>query len=159
MSSALAPFRQNFLQDRFFGDAFRDFSLDSILTNDSFFDDFFGSLKQQKQTFPPHNIEEIQEEDGSTSFLITVAVAGYGKEDLNVERERDVLRISGGKTKEAVVEKRKFVHQGIAARKFELRYFIPTDSVVEAAKLENGVLTVKVKGAVVQNKSEKIAIQ
>ena len=86
-------------------------------------------------SYPPYNIEEL--EDGG--IRITLAVAGFSKEELNVTEEDRQLVVRG---RQAEPNGKTFLHRGIAARQF-LRSFVLADSIeVSAAALENGLLKI-----------------
>jgi molecular chaperone IbpA len=87
--------------------------------------------------YPPYNIERT----GENEYRITVAVAGFGENDLSIEAKENTLTIRGEKN--AKEEKRgEVLYQGIAARAFE-RVFQLADYVqVKGAHLENGLLHV-----------------
>ena len=86
-------------------------------------------------TYPPYNIEELE----SGHIRITLAVAGFSKEELSVTEEDHQLVVRGVKTEE---NSNTFLHRGIAARQF-LRSFVLADGIeVSSAALENGLLTI-----------------
>ena len=66
-------------------------------------------------TYPPYNIERTSEND----YRITVAVAGFGQDDLEIEVKQNVLTISG---KRAEPEETTYLYRGIAGRSFERRF-------------------------------------
>jgi HSP20 family molecular chaperone IbpA len=85
--------------------------------------------------YPPYNIEEL--EDGG--IRITLAVAGFSREELNVTEEDRQLVVRG---RQAEANGKTFLHRGIAARQF-LRSFVLADGIeVTAAALENGLLKI-----------------
>jgi HSP20 family molecular chaperone IbpA len=87
------------------------------------------------ESYPPYNIEAS--EDGGIS--ITLAVAGFSKEELSVTEEDRQLVVRG---RQAEAEGKTFLHRGIAARQF-LRSFVLADGIeVTAAALENGLLKI-----------------
>jgi len=87
--------------------------------------------------YPPYNIERTGEND----YRITVAVAGFGENELSIEAKENTLTIKGAK--EAKQEdKSEVLHQGIAARAFERVFQLADHVQVKAAKLENGLLHV-----------------
>ncbi len=88
------------------------------------------------QTFPPYNIERSDE----NHYRITLAVAGFGEKDLNVEMREGVLTVQGKRGEEA--EKSDYLYQGIAGRAFERRFQLAEHVEVRGAKLENGLLHV-----------------
>ena len=88
--------------------------------------------------YPPYNIERT----GENEYRITVAVAGFGEGDLNIEAKENTLTIRGDKQAKTEDDKGETLYQGIAARAFE-RVFQLADYVqVKGASLENGLLHV-----------------
>ena len=87
--------------------------------------------------YPPYNIERTDE----NHYRISLAVAGFGENDLNVEVKESVLTVSG-KRDEAESGKPDFLYQGIAGRAFERRFQLAENVHVRGAKLENGLLHV-----------------
>jgi molecular chaperone IbpA len=86
--------------------------------------------------YPPYNIEKLGEND----YRITMAVAGFAPEDLNIEVRENTIVISGGKTDE--VKEGQYLHRGIAARSFERRFQLADHVQVKGASIENGLLHV-----------------
>lgn len=95
--------------------------------------------------YPPYNIERIRtrpEESGETSshfIRITLAVAGFTAEDLEVTTEENQLVIRGRQTDDA---ERDYLHRGIAARQFQKSFLLADGMRVEGARLLNGLLLV-----------------
>ncbi|MEB0140742.1 MULTISPECIES: Hsp20 family protein [unclassified Undibacterium] len=88
-------------------------------------------------SYPPYNIELIAED----KYSISMAVAGFARNELDIESERDTLKIIGRKAKEDST--RNFLHRGIAARDFEHRFRLADHVKVLGARLENGLLTIE----------------
>ncbi|MBI1260892.1 MAG: Hsp20 family protein [Rhizobiales bacterium] len=86
-------------------------------------------------TYPPYNIERTGEQD----YRITMAVAGFASDDLNLEVKQNVLTISG---KREETESTKYLYRGIAGRSFERRFQLADHVEVNGAHLENGLLHV-----------------
>jgi molecular chaperone IbpA len=86
--------------------------------------------------YPPYNIERTAE----NAYRITMAVAGFGENELSVETKEGVLTVAGRKVQDE--GKRNFLHQGIAARSFERRFQLDEHVHVTGARLENGLLHV-----------------
>jgi len=85
--------------------------------------------------YPPYNIEQV----GEDILRITLAVAGFAREDLDVTVEDSQLIISGEQSDEA---ERQFIHRGIAARRFR-RAFVLADGIeISGAALVNGLLNI-----------------
>jgi HSP20 family molecular chaperone IbpA len=93
------------------------------------------TAKTAGESYPPYNIEEL--EDGG--IRITLAVAGFSKDELSVTEEDRQLVVRG---RRAEADGKTFLHRGIAARQF-LRSFVLADGIeVTAAALENGLLKI-----------------
>lgn len=91
--------------------------------------------KTSHEGYPPYNIEQV----GQTGIRITLAVAGFEREALQVTVEDNQLVIRGRQTEES---DRSFIHRGIATRQFQ-RAFVLADGIeVAGANLENGLLSI-----------------
>jgi molecular chaperone IbpA len=90
------------------------------------------------QSYPPYNIERTDE----THYRITLAVAGFGDTDLNVEVREGVLSVVGKRDDSEQTQKPGYLYQGIAGRAFERRFQLAENVEVRGAKLENGLLHV-----------------
>ena len=86
--------------------------------------------------YPPYNIEKT----GEDAYRITIAVAGFGPDELDVEARDNVLVVKGKAGADA--EGVKYLHRGIAGRAFERRFQLAEHVRVDAADLVNGLLTV-----------------
>jgi HSP20 family molecular chaperone IbpA len=86
--------------------------------------------------YPPYNIEQPGEEN----LRITLAVAGFGSDELNVTVEGRQLVIRG---KQSDAADKQFLHRGIAARQFQRAFVLAEGIEVTGAELENGLLTVE----------------
>lgn len=90
--------------------------------------------------YPPYNIERIgRSEAGPETLRITLAVAGFRKEQLDVMVEDNQLIVRGKQEDE---REREYLHRGIAARQFQRTFVLAEGIEVRAADLENGLLTV-----------------
>src|ERR1700674_1780536 len=101
----------------------------------SMLDKAVGS-EQSAPTYPPYNIERT----GENAYRITLAVAGFGENELSVETRENALTVRGSKEANAKDEKRDVLYQGIAARAFERRFQLADHVVVTGAASENGLL-------------------
>ena len=90
------------------------------------------------QTYPPYNIERTDD----THYRITLAVAGFGEKDLNVEVREGVLTVQGKREESNEQGKAGYLYQGIAGRAFDRRFQLAENVEVRGAKLENGLLHV-----------------
>lgn len=92
--------------------------------------------------YPPYNVEEVTAGKGEAQkrvIRITLAVAGFARDELSVTLEDNQLVIRGRQLDE---EERVFLHRGIAARQFQ-RAFVLADGIdVVAARLDNGLLAI-----------------
>ena len=89
--------------------------------------------------YPPYNIERLDENE----YRVTMAVAGFADDELNIEVKENTLTVSGEKKQDGV--KGEFLHQGIAARSFERRFQLADYVEVSGANLENGLLHIELK--------------
>lgn len=93
--------------------------------------------EQSQPSYPPYNIELT----GDDKYRITMAVAGFSKEELNIEISQGILIVSGSKA--ADEKERTYLYQGIAARGFERRFQLADHVQVLSADYENGLLHVE----------------
>lgn len=84
--------------------------------------------------YPPYNIERT----GDDAYRITLAVAGFGSDDVSVTAEQNTLTIEGMKQS----NDREFLYQGIANRPFKRVYSLADYVQVKSAKLTDGILTI-----------------
>lgn len=97
--------------------------------------DQVGTYDNGGNSYPPYNIERT----GENAYRITMAVAGFGEDDLSIEAKESVLTVKGDRTDES--EKgREVLHRGIAGRAFERRFQLADHVEVRGARLENGLL-------------------
>ena len=92
----------------------------------------------QGDGYPPYNIEKIGDDD----YRITMAVAGFGEDDLTVTVKENSLTIGGKKT-DGAPDKVKYLYRGIATRSFERRFELADHIKVTGARLENGILSLE----------------
>jgi molecular chaperone IbpA len=92
-------------------------------------------------TYPPYNIERLSDDE----YRITMAVAGFGAEDINIEVKGNSLTVSGKKGEVKPETKTEYLHQGIASRAFERRFQLADHVQVKGADMENGLLHVSLK--------------
>ena len=106
------------------------------------FDRLFDLLERQARAqtgdnYPPFNIERR----GDDQYRITLAVAGFKPEELDITAQQNLLVVKGNKT-EAEPDARQFLHVGIANRGFERRFELADFVRVDNADLADGLLTV-----------------
>jgi molecular chaperone IbpA len=88
-------------------------------------------------TWPPYNIEKMADD----AYRITLAVAGFAADEIELTQNANTLLVSGQK-KDAEGE-RQFLHRGIAARQFRQTFNLADHVKVTGARLENGLLSVE----------------
>lgn len=89
--------------------------------------------------YPPYNIERIRGNDDDVRLRITLAVAGFSEDELEVTTEENQLVIRG---RQVAQEEREFLYQGIAARQFQRSFMLADGMRVTAACLKNGLLVI-----------------
>jgi len=106
--------------------------------------------------YPPYNIERLPGSDDVPERLrITIAVAGFSEDDLDVTTADNQLVIRGRQQEQ---EKRDFLYRGIAARQFQ-RVFVLADGMqVREARLRNGLLSIDLVRPEISNVVKKINI-
>lgn len=91
--------------------------------------------------YPPYNIERIRGDQGEADRLrITLAVAGFSEEDLEVSTEENQLVIRGRQAEVGI--ERDYLHRGIAARQFQRMFVLADGMQVVKAELRNGLLSI-----------------
>jgi molecular chaperone IbpA len=122
----------------------RNFDLSPLYRSTVGFDRLAGMLDQlmagdaPAPTYPPYNIEKT----GESAYRITVAVAGFGEGDLNVEVKNQQLTITANKREIEGEQKPVYLHRGIAERGFERRFQLADHVRVSGAEMVNGLLHV-----------------
>lgn len=120
---------------------------------DRVFDLLDNAGKAETAGYPPYNIERLDEND----YRITLAVAGFGEDDIDIELKENTLTIKGSRA--GADESRQFLHQGIAGRSFERRFQLAEHVEVAGAALTNGLLDIELKRVIPEAmKPRKIAI-
>jgi molecular chaperone IbpA len=120
------------------------------------FDRLFDTLGQvaqydAAQSYPPYNIERTSE----NRYRVTVAVAGFGEKDLQVEVKDGVLTVAGKQQDSQNDEGKSVLYRGIAGRAFERRFQLADHVEVRGAKLENGLLHVDLEQIVPEEKKPR----
>jgi molecular chaperone IbpA len=99
--------------------------------------DSVAGFDQAAPGYPPYNIEQL----GENEYRITMAVAGFGPDEIGVDVKEQALSVSGAKKAEE--KERKYLHRGIAARNFERRFQLADHVEVKGADLEDGLLHIE----------------
>ncbi|WP_047285050.1 MULTISPECIES: Hsp20 family protein [Pseudomonas] len=104
---------------------------------DRFNDLFESALRNEPgSSYPPYNVEKHADDQ----YRIVIAAAGFQEEDLELQVEKGVLTVSGGKRDAS--ESVTYLHQGIAQRAFKLSFRLADHIEVKAAALSNGLLNI-----------------
>lgn len=109
------------------------------------FDRLFKLLEagaREDDGYPPFDIEKV----GDDSFRITLAVAGFRPEDIELVAQQNLLTVTGKRADDA--DKGDFLHRGIAARAFEQRFQLADFIEVGSATFEHGLLSIELKRVV-----------
>jgi len=120
------------------------------------FDRMFENLQRyadhQKQStgFPPYNI--VKESD--TSFFIEMAVAGLSKDDIEVEYAQGEITVRS--TYDNAGETGELIHRGISKKKFNRKFTLADDIVVNSAALKNGMLTIELERIIPEEKKPRL---
>ena len=99
--------------------------------------------------FPPYNIRK----KGDYNYVIEMALAGFGKKDIEVEVSESNLSIRSVKEN---IEDDSTIYRGISYRRFERKFTVADDVVVNSATLENGMLTIELERIVPEEKKPRI---
>ena len=119
------------------------------------FDRIFDNLSRytsdnmQSTGFQPYNIRK----EGDYNYVIELALAGFGKDDIEVEVADGTLSVRSVKENS---EDESTVYRGISSRRFERKFTMADDIVVNGAKLENGMLTVELERVVPEEKKPRL---
>ncbi|AOE49237.1 Hsp20 family protein [Kangiella sediminilitoris] len=119
----------------------------------SLLDSTLRGEQQSSGGYPPYDIEILDE----NQYAITIAVAGFEQNELDIQTEKGVLTVRGRKADSD--QERNFLHQGIAYRAFERKFNLADYVEVTEANMSNGLLTINlVKEIPEAMKPKKIAI-
>jgi len=114
-----------------------------------------ASRADKQSSYPPYNVELLAEDQ----YRITMAIAGFAEEELEIESKQDTLIVTGIKTGNENNTERKFLHQGIAERNFERKFQLGEHVKVIGAFIEHGLLSIDLEREIPEAlKPRKIAI-
>ncbi len=102
------------------------------------------------QSYPPYNIEAT----GENAYRLTMAVAGFGRDDIEITVKENELLVSG-KSKKDEEQNAAYLHRGIARRAFERRFQLADHIKVSGASLDNGLLHVDLTREVPEEKKPR----
>lgn len=92
------------------------------------------SARSNTNNYPPHNVVKIDDE----KFLIELAVAGFTKDNIDIELKDGILKITG----EVEKDEREYAYKGISSRKFEKSFRLSEFVVIDGADFQDGILVV-----------------
>ena len=123
---------------------------------DSIFEEFdrmLESTERYNSNYPPYNIHKLNDND----YKIEVALAGYSKDDIELELKDNTLTVRN-KTKEKVINEdaNGVIHKGISTRKFERSFTISEDIKVKNAELKNGLLKIDLERIIPDEKKPRL---
>jgi len=101
-----------------------------------------------KQSYPPYNLIKIDEDN----YMLTLAVAGFTKKEVDVTLSNGTLTITGVITEE---DDHEYLHKGIALRKFTRTFALGEYMEVVSAEMDNGMLYVSVRREIPEEKKPK----
>lgn len=114
------------------------FSAPFLLGFDAF-EERVDRLAKSADTYPPYNIERTVGADGTERFLVSIAVAGFSLNELELMAEDNQIIVRGRQKDEPG---REYLHRGIAARQFQRSFLLADGMIVKDATLGHGMLVV-----------------
>lgn len=114
------------------------FSAPFLLGFDAF-EERVDRLTKSADGYPPYNIERSLSANGTERFLVSIAVAGFAINELEVVAEDNQVIVRGKQKEEPG---REFLHRGIAARQFQRAFLLAEGMIVKDATLSHGMLVV-----------------
>ena len=126
---------------------------------DNMFDDLMRVTAQQSNTnYPPYNLVQISDDE----YIISIAVAGFGQDNLSVTKDKNFLIVEGTHAAETVENNDStavFLHKGISERSFRREFQLADHVEITNANLELGILSIHLKREVPEEmKPKTIAI-
>lgn len=126
---------------------------------DNMFDELMRVNAQQSSTnYPPYDIVQVNDDE----YMISVAVAGFGYDDLSVTKDKKILVIEGKHSRETVENEdstAKYLHKGISERSFRREFQLADHVEITGAHLELGILSIHLKREIPEEaKPKAIAI-
>ncbi len=130
-----------------------------------------SAYRSEAGGYPPYNIEMI----GQDKYRISMAVAGFSRDELDIMVKESILTVSGSRKEDGNDKERRFLYRGIATRNFERQFQLADYVNVVDARLEDGLLHVELvreipeamkprqieirseEGRVIENKAQEAA--
>jgi molecular chaperone IbpA len=132
------------------------FTLDKYMPYTIGFDSFFNTLDSITGTdvkgYPHYNIKKLDD----NKWSIELALAGFSKDDIEIEVKDNVMTING----ELKEENNQYVYKGISSRKFSKSFTLAEFTECESAKMENGILSIILEKNIPEDKKpQKVKIK
>ena len=132
------------------------FTLDKYMPYTIGFDSFFNTLDSITGTdvkgYPHYNIKKLDD----NKWIIELALAGFSKDDIDIEVKDNVMTING----ELKEENNEYVYKGISSRKFSKSFTLAEFTECESAKMENGILSIILEKNIPEDKKpQKVKIK
>lgn len=108
-----------------------------------------ASQNEKQIAYPPYNIELLEED----KYRITMAIAGFSEDDIEIEAQENTLKILG--KRETSEQERKFLHKGISERNFERKFQLGDHVKVLAADMKNGLLHIDLERVIPEAKKPR----
>lgn len=108
----------------------------STIGFDRLFDLIETNARGATENYPPFNLERVADD----RYRITLAVAGFARDEIDITAQQNLLTVAGRKDDRA--ENANFLHVGIATRSFERRFELADFVFVEDARLNDGLLVI-----------------
>ena len=106
---------------------------------DNLFDRLFDIDVESVTTYPPYNINKVDE----NNYLIEMALAGFRKDDIEIELSDGELSIKSKEIRNKNIDKMELVHQGISNRSFVRKFTLSDEILVKNAEMKDGMLKIK----------------
>ena len=121
---------------------------------DRTFDRLFDYVTHQAEStgFPPYNIQKTED----YKFEIEMAVAGFGKSDIEVEVAEGVLTVKSTKDKDTGSTDEYTLYKGISQRNFTRKFTLADDIIVKDAKLQDGLLKISLEKIIPEEKKPRL---
>ena len=120
---------------------------------DRMFDRLFDDSLVTTTNYPPYNIVKLDE----SNYAIQIAIAGFGKDDIEIETKENLLAVRTKEKDEAeVVDDTTYLHKGISNRAFKRTWQISDDVVVKGATFENGLLNIELERIIPEEKKPRL---
>ena len=118
---------------------------------DDIFDHFDSMASMAPSNYPPYNIVKT----GENTYDVELALAGFSKNDIEVEYKENLLTVRSKKQEETKDEDGNIIHRGISKRMFSKSFTIANDVEVKGAELKDGLLKVSMERIIPEHKKAK----